>query len=165
MLLIFIRHAIAARLGERIANDRERPLTPQGEQRFRLAARALARIAPRPIAILTSPLLRARQTADIAAQAWGGPEPKALAALTGGDWPALRRALAHYGSEETVVLVGHENWISEVTARLLGSKSARAFGYRKGGIAAIETDSAKPGRGRLLWFIPPRVWVRTYRAS
>jgi len=165
MQLILIRHAIAAPLGDGIANDRERPLTAQGEERFRQVAQALAQIAPRPVAILTSPLLRARQTADIAARAWGGPEPKALAALTEGDWPALRRALAEYDGDETVVLVGHENWISEVTARLLGSKAARAFGYRKGGIAAIETGAAKPGRGRLLWFIPPRVWKRTYRAG
>jgi len=160
MLIILIRHAIAAPLGGRLVRDQERPLTRRGEERFRQVAKGLAQLLPRPRAILTSPLLRARQTADLAALAWGGPRPQADPALTSGDWPGLCRALAGYGKDDTVALVGHENWISDVTARLLGSTSGNAFRYRKGGVAAIEVSGMKSARGRLLWLIPPKVWRR-----
>jgi phosphohistidine phosphatase len=160
MLLVLIRHAIAAPLGDSMASDAERPLTPRGEERFRRVAKALGQILPRPRAILTSPLLRARQTADLAARAWGGPRPQTRPALADGDWPGIRRALAGYQEGDTVVLVGHEDWLSDVTARLLGSSSGRGFRYRKGGLAAIEVDR-KAARGKLLWFLPPKVWRRS----
>src|SRR5712691_2564228 len=72
MRLLFIRHAIAVPRGTPGIPDDERPLTPDGEKRFRKAARGLARIAAPPEILLTSPLPRARKTAEIAAQAWGG---------------------------------------------------------------------------------------------
>jgi phosphohistidine phosphatase len=160
MLLVFIRHGIAAPLGGRVKRDRDRPLTARGAEVFAQVAEGLARVVPQPQAILTSPLLRARQTADIAARTWGGPRPQIERALTDGDWPRLRRALAGHGKDATVALVGHENWISEITARLLRSTSAPAFRYRKGGVAAIEVSDMKLARGRLRWFIPPKVWRR-----
>jgi phosphohistidine phosphatase SixA len=100
------------------------------------------------------------QTAEIAAQAWSEMEPVVVPALADGDWPAICRALATYGNDETIVLVGHENWISEVTARFLGSRSHRAFDYRKGGAALIDGDDLERCKGTLLWFIPPRVFRR-----
>ena len=161
MLLILIRHGIAAPLGAGRASDKERPLTTKGAERFRLVAQALARLLPRPSAILTSPLLRARQTADIAAQAWGGPPPRTHPALATGDWPGVVKAMADHGKDDMVVLVGHENWISEVTARLLGGDSGGCFRYRKGGVAAIEIADTKAVAGRLLWFVPPKMWRRS----
>jgi phosphohistidine phosphatase len=166
MYLLFIRHAIAAQLGGQVtrneardeARDENRPLTTQGERRFRLVARALVRLLPRPKAILTSPLLRARQTAELAAEAWGNPTPVVVPALLDGDWPGIRRTLADYGDQDAVALIGHEDWMSALTARLLGSKSRKAFGYRKGGVALIELDNPETCRGTLHWFIPPRVF-------
>jgi phosphohistidine phosphatase len=160
MLLVLVRHAIAAPLGVGMASDRERPLTPKGEERFRHVAKSLAQLLPRPRAILTSPLLRARQTADLVAQAWGGPRPRVLPALADGDGSGVRRALADYDNADTVALVGHEPWISEITAHLLGGKPARAFRYRKGGVAAIEVKGMGFACGTLLWFVPPRVFRR-----
>jgi phosphohistidine phosphatase len=160
MLLVLIRHAIAAPLGVGMASDQERPLTPKGEEHFRHVAKSLAQLLPRPRAILTSPLLRARQTADIAAQAWGGPRPRVVPALAYGDGSHIRRALTNYDDADTVALVGHEPWTSEITARLLGGKSARAFHYRKGGVAAIEAKGMGFACGTLLWFVPPRVFRR-----
>jgi phosphohistidine phosphatase len=136
MHLLLIRHAIATpAVGTR---DEDRPLTPEGEQRFRDTARMLARVAQKPAAILSSPLLRARQTAAIAAQAWGDIRPKVVPALADGRWPEICRALAAHDDADTVALVGHESWLSTLTARFLGS--------RRG--------------GALLWFIPPRVFRR-----
>jgi len=155
--LLLVRYAIAAPLGGKVTRDADRRLTERGEERFRLVALALARLVPAPRAILTSPLVRARQTAEIAAQTFGGPRPKIVTALADGDWDGIRRALGAYRDEDTVVLVGHENWLSDWTARLLAGKSGRAFRYRKGGAALIESDRSLD-HAALLWFIPPRVF-------
>src|SRR5262245_16026944 len=81
MRLLMIRHAIALPRGPPDIPDDERPLTKRGAKRFRAAAEGLARIVARPDVLFTSPLPRARQTAEIAAQAWGKVEPVDLPAL------------------------------------------------------------------------------------
>jgi phosphohistidine phosphatase len=159
MRLLLIRHAIAIPSGGAM-NDKDRPLTHAGEQSFRQTARLLARMARKPRAILTSPLMRAQQTALIAAQAWDNMHPIVVPALAEGDWPGIRRALAAYKADDTIALVGHETWISAITARILGSRSRRAFDYRKGGVALFEIENLKTCQGSLLWFIPPRVFRR-----
>lgn len=159
MRLLFIRHAIAAP-APRGMRDEDRPLTSAGVDSFRQTARVLARVARKPRAILTSPHLRAQQTADIAAQAWGHMRSIVVPALAEGDWPGICRALADYEDDDTVALVGHESWISTVTARFLGSRNHRAFDYRKGGAALIEAKDLHACKGALLWFIPPRVFRR-----
>jgi phosphohistidine phosphatase len=159
MRLLFIRHAIAiAAIGS--MRDEDRPLTPDGEHRFTQTARMLACVARKPTAILTSPHVRAQQTAAMAAQAWGDMRPIVVPALADGDWPGICRALADYKSNDTIVIVGHEGWISTVTARFLGSRNQRAFDYRKGGAALIEVEDLQACKGTLLWFIPPRVFRR-----
>jgi phosphohistidine phosphatase len=157
MRLLFIRHAIAVP-ADGAMPDEERPLTAEGKRSFGHTARMLARVAKTPQAILTSPHLRARQTAAIAAQAWGDLRPLVEPALAHGDWAGICRALAGYTKNDTVALVGHENWISTITARLLGSRNLRAFGYRKGGVALVEVENLQKRQGALLWFIPPRVF-------
>jgi phosphohistidine phosphatase len=157
MFVLLVRHAIAAPLGGKVKRDADRPLTARGRHRFHQVARVLSRLMPRPQAILTSPLLRARETALLACEAWHGPNPVVLPALVDGNWPAIRRRLAGFEDKDTVVLVGHEDWMSTLTARLLGSKSCKAFAYRKGGIAMLEVHPAD-AKGTLIWFIPPRVF-------
>jgi phosphohistidine phosphatase len=161
MRLLLVRHGIAAPLGGEVARDEDRPLTAQGERRLRQVAGALVRLAARPRAILTSPLLRARQTAEILAQGWGHLRPEIAPALAAGDFREVRHAIAGFDDEDTVVLVGHEGWISEFTARALGGQSGRAFRYRKGGVALIELSSAAASRGTLVWFIPPRAFRKS----
>jgi len=138
----------------------ERPLSPEGEQRFVQTARVLARVVQKPRAILTSPHVRAQQTAAIAARAWGYRNPIVVPALAEGDWPGICHALAEYKGDDTIPLVGHENWISTLTARFVGSSNRRAFDYRKGGAALIDAENLKACKGTLLWFIPPRVFRR-----
>jgi phosphohistidine phosphatase len=158
MRLLLIRHAIAAPLGGKIVRDADRPLTAQGRRRFLRVAAGLVRVAPRPRAILTSPLLRARRTAELAAQAWGELRPHVVPALAEGDEVGIRHALAAFADTDAIVLVGHEPWLSRLTGRLLGSRSGRGFRFRKGGVALIEVDPTEPDHGTLLWFIPPRVF-------
>jgi phosphohistidine phosphatase len=159
MRLLFIRHAIAVSASGGM-RDEDRPLSPEGEQRFDQTARMLARVAQKPNAILTSPHVRAQQTAALVAQAWGDIRPIVAPALAEGDWPGICRALTNYKDNDTIALVGHENWISMITARLLGSRNHRAFDYRKGGVALVDVEDLQACKGALLWFIPPRVFRR-----
>ena len=68
MHILLVRHAIAAPLSSPAERDEDRQLTDLGKRRFRIVAEALRRIAPKPSTILTSPLIRARQTAEILAK-------------------------------------------------------------------------------------------------
>lgn len=162
MHILLIRHAIAAPLGKPAKRDEDRPLTELGTRRFRKVAQALREIAPKPRAILTSPLVRARQTAEILAEVWADADSAQRVALEDalidGDWDGICRALDAFHGDDTVVLVGHESWISKVTARLLDAKAGRAFAFRKGGVAFVEVEEPRAGHGTLLWFIPPRVF-------
>jgi phosphohistidine phosphatase len=160
MRLLLIRHAIAVPAQDFDGPDADRPLTESGARRFRRVAARLAQFAPHPAAILSSPRRRARQTAAIAARAWPKTKVTLVHALANGVWPSVCQALAGFSRADTVVLVGHEGWISTVTARLLGAKRARAFAYRKGGVALLDIDDPASGKGDLIWFIPPRVLLR-----
>src|SRR5687768_12925991 len=124
MRLVIIRHAIAVDRETTDLPDEDRPLTRKGIRRFRSAARGLARLLPRPDTLFTSPLVRARQTARIAARAWGGPDPVEAAALAGGEFKDVAKTLAGFPGEAVVAIVGHEPQVSEILARLLGGADA-----------------------------------------
>jgi phosphohistidine phosphatase len=157
MRLLIIRHAIAVARGTPGIPDEERPLTPEGEKKFRRAARGLARVSSRPKVLLTSPWRRALRTAEIAAEAWGRIRPKKTEALAGGTFETLCAELAAYGGNETVALVGHEPGLSAVLARLLGTLEDDRLTFRKGGAALVEVPGRPEEGGRLLWYLPPRL--------
>src|SRR5262245_49009791 len=154
--LLLVRHAIAAPSGTPDIADDERPLTKRGRKRFRKAARGLARIVPSPDLLLTSPLPRALETAEIAADAWGEVIPTAEPLLAGGQVEDLVEALLARDESEVIALVGHEPGISELLAHLIGG-DARHLSFKKGGAALVAVDDGASGRGQLVWFVPPRV--------
>jgi len=156
MRLLIVRHAIAEDRAPGLS-DAERGLTPEGISKFERAAAGLARIVDRPDAVLTSPLKRARQTAEIAARAWGRVEPREVDALAGGTFTDLAKAVGVHPAEATVVLVGHEPHASELLARLLGSRDGDRFSFKKGGAALVELEDGLEDGGQLVWFLPPRV--------
>lgn len=156
MRLLIIRHAIAAR-GTPGMSDDERPLTRKGKRRFRQAARGLARLAPRPDALLTSPLLRAVKTAEIAGRAWGRLKPKEEPALGGENVARILAVVAAHPKEATVAVVGHEPQLSALLARLVGSSGTERFVFRKGGAALVDLPGSPAHGGRLLWFVSPRI--------
>ena len=157
MLLIIIRHATAVPRGTPGIPDEERPLTPEGEQRFREAAKGLAKLVDRPDALLTSPWLRAKQTAAIAAAAWGRIEPKETAALASGSFEEQAEVLDRYPAAATVAVVGHEPWVSELLARLLGTRHDARLEFRKGGAALVDVPGRLAEGGSLVFYLPPKV--------
>jgi phosphohistidine phosphatase len=160
MKLLIIRHAIAVQRGTPDIADELRPLTPRGEKRFRRAARGLAKACSRPDALLTSPLLRARQTADIAAAAWKRLAPVEVPALASGDDEGLEGVLATYAAEATIAIVGHEPHLSALLGRLVGSGLPDRLTFRKGGAALVELPSRLGEGGKLVWYLPPRLLRR-----
>lgn len=157
MRLLIIRHAIAVPRGTPDIPDDERPLTPRGVRRFRSAAAGLARMMKRPDALLTSPLPRARQTAELAARAWGKLKVTETPALAGGTFEELTAVLDKFPPEATVAIVGHEPDLSDLLARLLGTTHAERLTFKKGGAALLEIPGALSGGGVLLWYAPPRL--------
>jgi phosphohistidine phosphatase len=158
MRLLIIRHAIAVPRGTPGIPDDERPLTPRGVRRFRSAAAGLARIVKAPDAVLTSPLPRARRTAELAAKAWGkGAKVTEAPPLAGGGFDEIASLLATFPADATVAVVGHEPDLSELLARLLGTPRADRLVFKKGGAALVDVPSSLAEGGTLLWYLPPRL--------
>jgi len=160
MRLLIIRHATAVPRGTPDMPDDERPLTRQGERRFRRAAEGLARLVKRPDALLSSPLPRARRTAEIAAKAWGKVEVQEEAALAGGSFNEIATVLGRFPAESTVAIVGHEPDLSSVLGRLLGTSHGERLTFKKGGAALADVPGSLSEGGTLVWFLPPRILRR-----
>jgi phosphohistidine phosphatase len=156
MKVALIRHAAAVPRGTPGILDAERPLTSAGKIRFRAAARGLARIMARPTVLLTSPLSRAHETADIAAHVFKKIDAEIEPALGEQDVDSILAALKNHPADATVVLVGHEPVLGELLARMLGSEQAR-FAFKKGGAALVDLPDGPVTPGRLIWFLDPRV--------
>jgi phosphohistidine phosphatase len=156
MKVLLVRHAIALDRDTPGISDHLRPLTEEGADRFRKSARAIATLVTAN-AVLTSPLLRAKQTAEILARHWPGVSTQETESLGTGSRERFETALARLPRGSTVAAVGHEPSVSEWTAQWLGAKSAEAFAFKKGGVALIEFDGvAEEGAGRLVFFLAPK---------
>lgn len=156
--IYLIRHAIAAERGDAWPDDHKRPLTDDGIARMRKAARGLARAEVVLDVVLTSPLVRARQTADIVAAALDArPSIVTIESLApGAAYAALMADLEKHARKPRIALVGHEPGIGELAARLIGSRHAIEF--KKGAVCRIDLDQIPPqGPGRLRWFLTPRL--------
>ena len=160
--LYLIRHGVAAERGEEYPDDSKRPLTSEGIARLRKEAKALEGLDVSFDQILSSPLVRARQTADVFAEELKGKPPIANTdALTPAGSPgAVIQELAKHMRKASIALVGHEPNIGELAARLIGARSPIEF--KKGAICRIDFDGLPPKvLGQLRWFVPPRVLRKT----
>ena len=157
MRLLIIRHAIAVPRGTPDIPDADRPLTEEGEKKFKKAAEGLAKVLDRPDDILTSPWLRALRTAEIAAETWGKIAPKKTAALAGGSFEELAAVLDGYPETATVVVVGHEPYLSALLARLLGTPDDERVEFKKGGVAVVDVPGKLADGGQLRMYLPPKV--------
>lgn len=159
-----MRHAVAhSRDADRWPNDDDRPLTPEGEEKFREVAWGLERVVPRVDALLASPLMRAWQTAEILAELAGWPEPKAFPAL-GPEVPPpdLTCELEIYAAAEAVAIVGHRPGLHELASYLLtGEVEGMEIRIKKGGALRITFDGApRAGVGSLRWLLTPKTLIQ-----
>jgi phosphohistidine phosphatase len=156
--LYLVRHGVAAERGPKYPDDRLRPLTPAGVKRFAESVPALAKMGVGIDFVLTSPLVRARDTAMLLA---AGLEPRPaiaeVAALApGGRHQDVLEAIKTQAKQHRrLALVGHEPDLGELAARLLGARGGVQF--KKGAVCAIDVDGATPGGpGTLRWLLTPR---------
>jgi phosphohistidine phosphatase len=157
MQLLIVRHAIAfERSVRRWPDDATRPLSPRGVLRARQAAAGLKRLAERPQRVLTSPLLRTRQTAEILARSAGWPPADDCALLSPGGSPERLLKLLAGLREARVAVVGHQPDLGSLLAACLpGEAAGTAFEFRKMGAALVEFSGS--ARGTLVWLAPPRL--------
>lgn len=161
MELYLIRHGLAAEPGETYPDDGKRPLTHDGIEKLGREAAALAALDITFDCILTSPLVRARQTAEALAQGLAGPPPihNVEALAPGGSFAAVVEAIAKHARRTRVALVGHEPEIGELAARLIGTRAPMPF--KKGAICRIDLETVPPaGPGVLRWFATPKMLRR-----
>jgi phosphohistidine phosphatase len=157
MKLLLVRHAIAFERDTPGISDALRPLTEDGIARFKKSARALGQLVTADV-VLTSPLLRAKQTAEILARQWAAVAVHEAEPLGSGSRAHFEEVIGRLSNASVIAAVGHEPTLSEWTAEWLGAASGAAFPFKKGGAALIEfEDGVAKGSGRLVYFLPPRV--------
>jgi phosphohistidine phosphatase len=158
MDLYLIRHADAKPLGEDgIRSDEERPLTDKGKDQSKTLAAILQKKGVQLGLVVSSPLVRARQTAEGMLAHWKATAP----ALTeceevspGGKARKLSKFLRAQ-SADAIAIVGHIPGIAEYAAWLIGSKKAQ-LDLAKAGVAHIVCpDGPRKGEGTLQWLVTP----------
>jgi phosphohistidine phosphatase len=156
-----VRHAVAfERDPARWPDDGKRPLSPQGEARFRVAARGLKRIVPSVDVVLSSPFARAWRTAELLAEVIGWPAPEPQPALEAGQRVTRAvGALRSYADRQSVAVVGHEPNLSELAAHLLaGAEHDLAIEVKKGGVVCLGLDGAvRANSAWLRWSVSPKI--------
>jgi phosphohistidine phosphatase len=159
MKCYFLRHGNAVEPAEWRGSDDDRPLTPEGIKRMHGEAKAIADFAADVDVIVTSPLLRARQTADIVADRLrlrnAVVEDARIA--HGFNAESCGAILRERGAAGSIVLVGHEPTMSAVIGSLCDGANVE---LKKGGLAGIELADRFATSGTLICLIPPKVLIR-----
>ena len=150
--LCLLRHAQAADRKTWEQPDDERPLTEKGRRQAERMGRLLAAAGFTPDAVITSPLVRARETAEIVADLLGAVariEPRLGEPL---DLATLDAILDDAGSPRRPIVVGHDPDFSELVTELVGGAPIL---MRKGALARIDVERPlEPGAGELRWLLP-----------
>jgi phosphohistidine phosphatase len=152
MKLYLVRHATASDVAP---SDAERDLTREGRDEARIAGAALAQLGVGPSHILSSPLVRARHTAEIVAEALKFNAGVALLdeLANNTSTPSLLKALRPHASAGEIILVGHMPSLSEHLAALIDAKDAQGFPLGKASVACIELEQLRTGAGQLRWLM------------
>lgn len=160
-VLCIMRHGIAVTRGTAgFPDDFKRPLTPEGKEKMRDIAAGLDRMGFEADWVVTSPLVRAVETAKIVAESLGTRAPVDLcdALRQGGSTHALIAFLAAQPSRKRVLVVGHEPGLSELAGQLIGAGPNAGLVLKKGGCCLISFDqSPQVASGRLVWWLTPRL--------
>lgn len=156
--LYLVRHAIAFERDDRWPDDTKRPLTHKGTARMREVVDGLLEMNVELDLVLTSPLVRAKQTADVILAGFSDPPALTVTdSLSPGGLPAaVADVLSRHTKLKNIALVGHEPSLGELGAFLTGAKMPLPF--KKGGVACIEMPTLPVvGPGQLVWLATPKM--------
>lgn len=155
MILYILRHAEAE---AKIVSDHERRLTAHGYEQAKRVGRFCSERKIFPEIILTSPVVRAKQTA---AEFFGVVKKGELIEVPwmacGMDSEVALKELHAYKNFQSVMIVGHEPDLSCLIATLLGLKNNFSFDVKKASLTAIEIEKFFLGVGILKWSLPPEL--------
>lgn len=160
MNIHLLRHGIAAALGhENNFRDEQRALTPEGIAKMREAAQGLKRLQTNFDVIATSPLIRARQTAEIVADAlkfrqsldeWDELVPE-------GAVDAVLGRLNEFRECKSLLLVGHQPSIGCIASYLVFGDARVSLPFKKGAVFCVQVNNPPPWAGELSWMLPSRM--------
>ncbi len=158
MRLFFLRHGAAAPGSSRL-NDFDRPLTEDGRMELEGVALGLRRLKLNRVPILSSPLVRARETTEIVAPVLNSSFEIMDELRSGASFEVFQKLINRYASNELIMFIGHEPDFSDAAGALLGT-SGEALVLKKAGVLRIDI-SGRPehGNGRLRWLATPNQLV------
>src|SRR5258708_861307 len=161
MNLYILRHGLAVEHGAPgYAKDSDRPLTPKGERKMWKIAEAIEAMKISFDLILSSPYVRTRQTAEIVAEAFNARQKLEFhdSLIPHGSSKKLIDFLNGLKPEpESVCLVGHEPYLSELISLLVSGGSNLSVTMKKGGLCKLTVESLKHGRcAALEWLLTPK---------
>jgi phosphohistidine phosphatase len=161
MVISLLRHGIAVERGSPGSEeDSARPLTAKGEQRMRRIAEGMLALGLSYDLILSSPYVRARQTANVVSQVLKTPEGVHLSdtLMPEGNPRQLIEALHRDNHErQDILLVGHEPYLSRLTSTLLTGHSNLPVVMKKGGLCTLDVQTLRLGRcASLVSLLTPR---------
>jgi phosphohistidine phosphatase len=156
MRLYLLRHGIAEEWQPDYPDEKRR-LTGDGKRKVRLISQGLSKLRLDLDLIVTSPLPRASETAEIVAEVLDCKEKlKVDDRLAGGfSMSELRGIVSDAGSVQSIMLVGHEPGFSMIAGSLTGGSQ---IDLKKGGLVRIDTDRIGPGEGILKWVLTPSLF-------
>jgi phosphohistidine phosphatase len=157
MIVYFLRHASAGQHKISPKQDEKRPLDKVGEQQCHEIGRALAALGVKVESLISSPLTRAMQTAELAAQELGykGKIDANDAMRPEAGYDQFQDLLTQYRKNEAIMVVGHNPSITEFLLRLLtGSDRSECVDFKKGAVARVEVENA---HGVLNWLLTPKM--------
>jgi phosphohistidine phosphatase len=178
MRLFFLRHGDAGDRDAWTGPDEQRPLTQDGGEEMREAARGMQRLKLRVDVVLSSPLVRAEQTASIATEALGRPVITDPALAPGCTLEQLAQVLAEHAgvpaaSGYGALLVGHEPDFSAAIAALIGPSGDASITLKKGALCCVDLDTRADafswsadrlrGAGTLVWLMTAKQLARVGR--
>lgn len=170
MKIYIMRHGDAATMQEAgVTTDEERPLTVLGREEVALMARLLDSLGARPDLILSSPLVRAWQTAEIVSGHFGNTPDltRSVDMAPGGTHSGVLAQILRHGRPEHVLLTGHMPGVGSLAGYLAWNERNATISFRTAGICRIDLPdhSPAPGYGDVRWLIPPKVAARMLEAS
>jgi phosphohistidine phosphatase len=165
MDIYFLRHASANHY-DPAGNDDKRPIDKTGEQQSHDVGRALAALDLKLDAIISSPLMRAMQTAEIVAAELGHKDKIATdsALRSEASYEQFEDLLARNGKKNAIMVVGHNPSMTEFLLQLLSGRDAPVFlDFKKGAVAKVERDGRQSAT--LKWCVTPKVIRAIQKAS
>lgn len=165
MDLYILRHAIAVERGTPgYEDDSQRPLTGKGAKKMRLVAEGMLALDLSFDIILSSPFLRAKQTAEIVAEVFDAAKKLKFSEHleVGGDAEALIKEINDkYGKHSSIIIVGHEPHLSSLISILISGNEDIPITMKKGGLCKLTASALRYGQcATLEWLLAPSQMTR-----